>query len=200
MLLLPNWSCGQGQRSLRMASFTTRTTSISSPLLSDRIIGQREEGAPSGMMGKWGKARAEIQITEWLGHVPDFIITIDAEYAMSRSDAEFSALVEHELYHAAQWTDPFCAPKFRKSTGLPAFTLRSNDVEEVIGVVRRYSADATHVRALVDAANEQQGCVLRARVDHRLCLSNTSAPSCSLCSTPAASRLSGKLMRGTIDI
>lgn len=138
---------------LQSASVGMLWTNVRNSRKGRRIIGQCEEGAPSGMMGKWGKARAEIQITEWFGHVPDFIITIDAEYAMSRSDAEFSALVEHELYHAAQETDPFGAPKFRKSTGLPAFTPRSHDVEEVIGVVRRYSADATHVRALVDAAN-----------------------------------------------
>jgi hypothetical protein len=74
-----------------------------------------------------------MQIIGWFGDVPDFIITIDAEYAMSCSDAEFCALIEHELYHAAQETDPFGAPKFRKSTGLPVFTLRGHDIEEFIG-------------------------------------------------------------------
>jgi len=49
----------------------------------------------------------------WFGHVPDFILTFEAEYAMSCSNAEFCALVEDELYHAAQETDPFGAPKGR---------------------------------------------------------------------------------------
>lgn len=106
------------------------------------------------MMGKWGKARAEEQIIGWFGHVPDFIITRDGEYAMSCSDAEFCTLVKHELYHAAQDRDPLGAPKFRKSTGLPVFVLRGHDIEEFVGVVRRYGADATHVRAMVDAANK----------------------------------------------
>ena len=50
--------------------------------------------------------------------------------------------------------DIYGAPKFRKSTGLPSFALVGHDVEEFVGVVRRYGADATGgVRALVDAAN-----------------------------------------------
>jgi hypothetical protein len=138
---------------LQSASIGMLWTNVSNSRKGRRIVGQCEEGQPSGMMGKWGKARAEEQIIGWFGHVPDFILTFEAEYAMSCTDAEFCALVEHELYHAAQETDPFGAPKFRKSTGLSAFTLRGHDIEEFIGVVRRYGADASHVRALVHAAN-----------------------------------------------
>lgn len=138
---------------LQSASIGMLWTNVSNSRKGRRIVGQCEEGQPSGMMGKWGKARAEEQIVGWFGHVPNFILTFEAEYAMSCSDAEFCALVEHELYHAAQETDPFGAPKFHKSTGLPAFTLREHDIEEFIGVVRRYGADASHVRALVDAGN-----------------------------------------------
>jgi hypothetical protein len=138
---------------LNSASIGMLWTNVANSRKGRRIVGQCEEGNPSGMMGKWGKARAEAQIMDWFGYVPDFILTFDADYAMSCSDAEFCALIEHELYHAAQDRDPFGAPKFRKSTGLPAFILRGHDIEEFIGVVRRYGADATHVRALVDAAN-----------------------------------------------
>ncbi|WP_267902481.1 putative metallopeptidase [Sinorhizobium meliloti] len=35
----------------------------------------------------------------------------------------------------------------------PVFTVRGHDVEEFVGVVRRYGADAAGVRAIVDAAN-----------------------------------------------
>lgn len=138
---------------LNSASIGFLWTNVANARKGRRILGQCEEGKPSGMMGKWGKARAEEQIVGWFGTVPDFIITIDAEYAMECSDAEFCALIEHELYHAAQERDAFGAPKFSKSTGRPVFTLRSHDVEEFVGVVRRYGADATHVQALVDAAN-----------------------------------------------
>jgi hypothetical protein len=138
---------------LQSASIGMLWTNVSNSRKGRHIVGQCEEGKPSAMMGKWGKARAEQQIVDWFGTVPDFIITIDALYAMECSDAEFCALVEHELYHAAQERDEFGAPKFRKSTGLPAFTLRGHDIEEFVGVVRRYGADASHVRALADAAN-----------------------------------------------
>lgn len=37
------------------------------------------------------------------------LLTFEAEYAASCSDAEFMALVEHELYHAGQERDVFGA-------------------------------------------------------------------------------------------
>lgn len=45
----------------------------------------------------------------------------------------------------------FGQPKFRRS-GLPAFAIKGHDVEQFVGVVRRYGADATGVREMVDAA------------------------------------------------
>jgi hypothetical protein len=130
-----------------------------------RVIGQCEEGKPQGAMGKWSRARAEQQIVEWFGSTPDFIITLDADYCRQCGDAEFMALVEHELYHAAQDTDDFGQPKFSKSTGLPVFTVRGHDVEQFVGVVRRYGADASGVREMVDAANRPPE-IARARIEH----------------------------------
>lgn len=130
-----------------------------------RVIGQCETGSPQGAMGKWSKARAEQQVVEWFGSVPDFIITLDAEYCQQCGDAEFMALVEHELYHAAQDVDAFGAPKFNKMTGQPVFTIRGHDVEQFVGVVRRYGADAAGVRAMVDAANRPPE-IARAHIEH----------------------------------
>ncbi|MGP1861266.1 putative metallopeptidase, partial [Citrobacter freundii] len=75
-----------------------------------------------------------------------------ADYCSQCSDLEFCALVEHELYHIAQATDDFGAPKFNKETGQPVLTLCGHDVEEFTGVVRRYGA-SKEVQELVDAAN-----------------------------------------------
>lgn len=130
-----------------------------------RVIGQCETGTPQGAMGKWVKARVEQQITEWFGSVPDFIITLDANYCAACGDAEFMALVEHELYHAAQDVDSFGAPKFNSQTGRPVFTIRGHDVEQFIGVVRRYGADAAGVRELVDAASRPPE-VARAHIEN----------------------------------
>lgn len=114
------------------------------------IIGQAELGTPRAM-GAWAKARAEMQVREWFGSIPDFIVTIFAQAAKEGTDAEFCALVEHELYHCGQAIDAFGLPKFTKE-GRPVFTMRGHDVEEFVGVVRRYGAKASHSSAFVEAA------------------------------------------------
>jgi hypothetical protein len=115
------------------------------------IIGQCEFKPPGGTMGKWARARAQAQILGWFGHPLDFLLTFDAIYAARCSDAEFCALVEHELYHAGQAKDEFGGPKFAES-GMPVFCLRGHDIEEFTGVVRRYGAAAAHAEAFIAAA------------------------------------------------
>ncbi|MET3352361.1 UNVERIFIED_ORG: hypothetical protein ABID33_000244 [Xanthobacter viscosus] len=137
---------------LRLADIGFLWTNVENSRRGRRIIGQAELGEPQGAMGKWAKARAEAQVRGWFGEVPDFIITIDATYAAECGDAEFCALVEHELYHCGQERDPFGAPRFNRY-GQPIWTMRGHDVEEFVGVVRRYGAEATGVRDLVEAAN-----------------------------------------------
>jgi hypothetical protein len=117
------------------------------------IVGQAELGSTMGGMGKWTRGRAEQQIVEWFGSIPDFVITLFAPYAENCDDATFCALVEHELSHCAQEPDEYGMPRFKKS-GLPAFCMRGHDVEEFIGVVRRYGAEAAGVRAMIEAAAE----------------------------------------------
>ncbi|WP_312990940.1 putative metallopeptidase [Atlantibacter hermannii] len=114
------------------------------------VLGQCEEVMMRA--GGWQKARMEQQMYEWFGRIPDFIITLAADYCTQCSDLEFCALVEHELYHIAQETDEFGAPKFYRDSGLPKLKLRGHDVEEFVGVVRRYGA-SHDVQQLVDAAN-----------------------------------------------
>ena len=98
----------------------------------------------------WQRGRQEQQMREWFGAVPELLITLDANYAAQASDSEFCALVEHELYHCGQACDEFGAPAFTKD-GLPKFTLRGHDVEEFVGVVRRYGP-TEDVQRVIDAA------------------------------------------------
>lgn len=118
-----------------------------------RVIGQAEE--PVFRCGKWQKARQELQVMNWFGDIPDFIITLDANYCFDCSDSELLSLIEHELYHCAQATDEFGAPRFNRDTGMPVFCLRGHDVEEFIGVVRRYGVGCQNgqLAQLVNAAN-----------------------------------------------
>ncbi|MDD1009411.1 hypothetical protein M5G27_18200 [Pseudomonas shahriarae] len=113
------------------------------------VVGQAEQVAFRA--GGWQKARMEQQMLDWFGDVPAYIITLAADYCAQCSDADFCALVEHELYHIAQATDQYGAPKFTQE-GLPKLEMRGHDVEEFVGVVRRYGA-SPDVQALVDAAN-----------------------------------------------
>ncbi|EJZ58478.1 hypothetical protein I1A_002806 [Pseudomonas fluorescens R124] len=113
------------------------------------VVGQTEQVAFRA--GGWQKARMEQQMMDWFGDVPAYIITLAADYCAQCSDADFCALVEHELYHIAQATDQYGAPKFTQD-GLPKLEMRGHDVEEFVGVVRRYGASPA-VQELVDAAN-----------------------------------------------
>ena len=103
--------------------------------------------------GGWQKARAEQQMREWFGEEPEFIITLAADYCSQCSDAEFCALVEHELYHIAHKPDKYGAPAFSRDTGMPKLEMRGHDVEEFIGVVRRFGA-SHDVQQLIDAASK----------------------------------------------
>lgn len=115
------------------------------------VLGQAEQVMHRA--GGWQKARMEQQMREWFGEEPEFIITLAADYCSQCSDAEFCALIEHELFHIAHKPDKYGAPAFNKDTGMPKLEMRSHDVEEFVGVVRRYGA-SQDVQALIDAASK----------------------------------------------
>jgi hypothetical protein len=118
-----------------------------------RVVGQCEFRPPGGSMGKWQRARAQCQLHDWFQRELDFLLTFDAQYAAQAGDAEFCALVEHELYHCGQQIDEFGQPKFTDD-GMPVFRMRGHDVEEFVGVVRRYGAVSIDVALFLDATRE----------------------------------------------
>ena len=113
------------------------------------VLGQAEQ--VMFRAGGWQKARQEQQMRDWFGEIPEYLITLAADYCAQCTDAVFCALVEHELYHIAQATDQYGAPKFTQE-GLPKLQMRGHDVEEFVGVVRRYGA-GEDVQQLIDAAS-----------------------------------------------
>lgn len=108
------------------------------------------KGAP------WVKAKAEYQLMQWFGGVPDFVITVFAPYAEITSDLAWCALIEHEMYHCGQALDRDGMPAY-KEDGSPKYRLRSHDVEEFVGVVERYGVEggAGRTKALVRAALQE---------------------------------------------
>ncbi|WP_313740480.1 putative metallopeptidase [Pseudomonas sp.] len=113
------------------------------------VLGQAEQ--LMFRAGGWQKARQQQQMREWFGEEPQFLITLAADYCAQCTDDEFCALVEHELYHIAHKADKYGAPAFGDD-GMPKLEMRGHDVEEFIGVVRRYGA-SHDVQQLIDAAS-----------------------------------------------
>ena len=120
------------------------------------IVGTAE--IPTMRGRPWVKARQEVQMREWFDEpLPDFVLTFSAPYAVHVDNASFCALVEHELYHCAQAIDQYGSPKVRKGDGKPVFAMRGHDVEEFVGIVRRYGpgSAAGDTLALVEAAKRR---------------------------------------------
>jgi hypothetical protein len=116
------------------------------------VLGQCEE--VTFRCGPWQKGRQEQQMQEWFGSVPDFLITLDASFCANCSDAEFCALVEHELFHIGHALDEYGALAFTKA-GAPKLRMRAHDVSEFVGIVKRYGVGSPDgdVARLVAAAN-----------------------------------------------
>lgn len=116
------------------------------------VIGTAEIPQPRG--SGWVKARQERQLWDWFDCELDFLITLAAPWCAEADNASWCALVEHELYHCAQAEDEFGCPRFNQQTGRPIYRIRGHDVEEHIGVVRRYGARAAgpDVQRLIAAA------------------------------------------------
>jgi hypothetical protein len=139
---------------LNSADIGVLWTNVGNSRHMNAIAGTAEMPTPQG--GKWQKGRALYQLRRWFGAEPDFLITLSAEYAAEVSDVVFCALVEHELYHCAQRLDAFGIPMFTQE-GRPKFGIRGHDVEEFVGIVRRYGAKAGagDTEALVKAARRK---------------------------------------------
>lgn len=139
---------------LREAKIGFLWTNVGNSKNQRQILGQTEK--PQYQGNKWQKARQEQQVRQWFGTIPDFIITIDAYWADQADDVAFCALVEHELYHCAQAVDEEGELKFDRLTGLPKYAIRGHDVEEFVGVVRRYGIgdpDGALAELVIAAAN-----------------------------------------------
>jgi len=137
---------------LREASIGVLWTGIAHARHMNRVAATAE--IPMFQGAGWKRSRQEQQMVEWFGSVPDFVITIDANVAAELDDMTWCALVEHELYHCAQAQDPYGAPKFSQD-GQPKYAIRGHDVEEFVGIVRRYGAGhaAGQTAKLVKAAS-----------------------------------------------
>jgi len=105
-------------------------------------------------VGGWKRDRQELQLINWFGDVPKFIITLDARKCQVMDDTDFCALVEHELYHVGHKINKDTNTFEYNSMGEPKLYLRGHDVEEFHGVVRRYGA-SEDVKEMARYANSK---------------------------------------------
>lgn len=112
------------------------------------LVGTAE--MPQTQGGAWKRGRAEYQLRGWFNCEPDFLLTLYAPVLATVSNRDFCAIIEHELYHCAHATTRDGTPRFHRD-GTPIFGIRGHDVEEFVGVVRRYGA-VGNVRELAAAA------------------------------------------------
>lgn len=117
------------------------------------VLGTAEIPRPPAASNAWQKARWEQQILDWFGEKPNFIVTLSAPFCDELDDLGFCAVMEHELYHCGQLHRDGI-PQFSRSTGRPLFSMRGHDVEEHLGVVRRYGAWSGDVREMAHAAQQ----------------------------------------------
>lgn len=122
---------------LRKATIGWLWTSAPNAKAGIEIVGLCE--MPNCTGNRWLKRRVETQLERWFGIEPRFLITLYAPYIEEATDAMFCAVVEHELYHAGQARDVYGDLKFTRD-GDPVYCMRGHDVEEHLGIVRRYGA------------------------------------------------------------
>ena len=133
----------EDHRHLRHAKIAYLWTNVTNSRGGRDIVATAEIPRPPAIGGKWARAKWEYQMTEWFGGFTfDFLITMNARYISEVKPIVAFATLDHELYHCGQKRDEFGARLFGKKSGKPDYTLVAHDVEEFVGIWRRYGAKA----------------------------------------------------------
>jgi hypothetical protein len=96
---------------------------------------------------------------------PDFLITLFGPWCVTAGDASFGALVDHELYHAGQAEDGYGVPRVHQTTGRPIWAIVGHDVEQFVGVVRRWGAGALPEVERMIAASKRKPEIAAAEIE-----------------------------------
>lgn len=88
-----------------------------------------------------------------LGHLPDFLVVLNAPWWAEATPREREALVFHELAHIKQAIDRYGAPRFDRD-GLPVFKVVGHDLEEFKSVVARYGLWSPDVAEFADVVSK----------------------------------------------
>jgi hypothetical protein len=72
------------------------------------------------------------------GFLPDYVVTVDAQWWADATDLQREALVHHELMHVRQALDRHGEPRINRLTGEPIYMLVAHDIEEFNKTVERF--------------------------------------------------------------
>ncbi|RYG38669.1 hypothetical protein EON81_02925 [bacterium] len=115
------------------------------------VVGTCQLGEQTGSKGSKEFAEWNLrQLNE--GKLPDFVITLCAPFFAECDSTAICAVIEHELYHAKQKKDKYGVP-MRHRTGSPVYEIQGHDVEEHLGVARRYGAWSPSLEKLREYLN-----------------------------------------------
>lgn len=108
--------------------------------------GTAETVSPRPGLPAWPRERLieQVRLLAGIGpddQDPDFLITLYAPYVESCPDADFCALIDHELCHCGVAVGEDGAPKFSRD-GRPRWAIVGHDIEEFVSIVRRYGPGA----------------------------------------------------------
>lgn len=92
----------------------------------------------------WGRTR-KVSSQERIFHNHDFVITLNCAVWAELDDQSKRALIDHELSHCGSKTN---------DEGEVSYYLRKHDLEEFVGIVRRYGLWKSDIEAFVNAAVE----------------------------------------------
>lgn len=130
-------------RHLRQARIAYLWTNVSNSPGGRDIVATAEIPRPPAIGGKWARAKWEYQMAMWFGHSNfDFLITMNARFISDSIPIVAFATLDHELYHCGQKRDEYGAKMFGKKSGKPVYALLTHDVEEFVGIWRRYGVEA----------------------------------------------------------
>lgn len=128
---------------LRQARIAYLWTNVANSRGGKSIVATAETPRPPAIGGKWARAKWEYQMERWFGHSSfDFLITMNARYINNSEPIVGFATLDHELYHCGQKLGDYGAKKFSKTSGRPEYILVGHDLEEFVGIWRRYGVEA----------------------------------------------------------
>ena len=100
----------------------------------------------------YSQGRSTAMLRDWNGGIhPDFIITLSAPWFAEADEVSKCAVIDHELFHCAQKRNKDGERAFDRLSDRPQWAIRHHDLEEFVGIARRYGAWSPQLQQMKSA-------------------------------------------------